>query len=494
MSDLLFLDRAAPSPSGSPTSTPRARSTAETGPDRPSFRDAIARRERTEQPDVSVRIEDPPPEDAPPAPTNDAPQVGARENAPPVGPPPSDEPGEVDEPTAEVVPEVVPAVVTPTVPEVDVETIDAPVDEGILPIGPGGHEGGVEAFDEGTQPQAEDANGKHPAAVEGAPPATFQPFGRTDEPTTEPEAESSESTDDNTPPRPPRSFPGQEVRKQAVEHAASLDVPRSDTATETLESHATKFESPITPGPPAAGTGNGVPRNVTPGRVDAIPGGEATNAGQPATPAAELPEHVGFPTPNTDGGDSKPGDDRPAGTPSREIASISAAGADPVPSDATPPVRDVRPLPPAGERGEPVTMRGTEESHRPAPRVENAEAIVRGMQQSLSSGRALRIRLDPPELGSLSIEITRRDGGLVARLEVDNVGAQRAVLEHAGTLGDQLARHGHALQRLDVELGDSPREDQPRREHEQRPRDEDERPKDNEQRSDDAGDDVDISV
>ncbi|MEX0717931.1 MAG: flagellar hook-length control protein FliK [Planctomycetaceae bacterium] len=89
------------------------------------------------------------------------------------------------------------------------------------------------------------------------------------------------------------------------------------------------------------------------------------------------------------------------------------------------------------------------------PRVdagEFANRLAAAVHASRDAGHQLRIRLNPPELGSLRVEVAARDGALFARLDVETQAAQRAVLENLGQLRELLAQHGTAIERIDVHV------------------------------------------
>ena len=64
----------------------------------------------------------------------------------------------------------------------------------------------------------------------------------------------------------------------------------------------------------------------------------------------------------------------------------------------------------------------------------------------------MRIRLHPPELGALQIEISARDGVLTARLEVQTPSTRQVILENMSLLRDALSQNGMAVERISVQL------------------------------------------
>jgi flagellar hook-length control protein FliK len=69
-------------------------------------------------------------------------------------------------------------------------------------------------------------------------------------------------------------------------------------------------------------------------------------------------------------------------------------------------------------------------------------------------GESLQIRLSPPELGSLRVEIAVRGSALTARLEADTPAARIALLDNLPALRDRLAEHNVRVERFDVDVRD----------------------------------------
>jgi flagellar hook-length control protein FliK len=64
----------------------------------------------------------------------------------------------------------------------------------------------------------------------------------------------------------------------------------------------------------------------------------------------------------------------------------------------------------------------------------------------------IRLRLSPPELGSLRLDVRVQDGALVARLQTETDAARTAILENLSTLRDRLSEQGVRIERFDVDL------------------------------------------
>ena len=87
----------------------------------------------------------------------------------------------------------------------------------------------------------------------------------------------------------------------------------------------------------------------------------------------------------------------------------------------------------------------------PADRVRFVQRVARAMEAAEARGIPLRIRLHPPELGSLRIEVTVRNGGMSARVEAETEAARTLLLDHLPLLRERLAEHHLRIERFDVQ-------------------------------------------
>ncbi|MCH7987955.1 MAG: flagellar hook-length control protein FliK, partial [Planctomycetes bacterium] len=121
--------------------------------------------------------------------------------------------------------------------------------------------------------------------------------------------------------------------------------------------------------------------------------------------------------------------------------------------------------------------------------------VASAIRSAGQNGRQLRIRLQPPELGTLEIVVSSRNGVLSARLEVQTVSAQQAILENMSLLRDALSQNGTKLENIDVHLNERLQEgtqsdlskeqqqDEQQSEQEQKQDDSDQSPDENESES-----------
>jgi flagellar hook-length control protein FliK len=94
---------------------------------------------------------------------------------------------------------------------------------------------------------------------------------------------------------------------------------------------------------------------------------------------------------------------------------------------------------------------------RPARPVEVDAArflsrVARAFQVAQQRGGELRLRLSPPELGSLRLELRVLDGVLTARLETETPAARQTLIEQLPALRERLAEQGIRVERFDVDL------------------------------------------
>ena len=99
------------------------------------------------------------------------------------------------------------------------------------------------------------------------------------------------------------------------------------------------------------------------------------------------------------------------------------------------------------------------ESTTPLPTMLQ-DQLTQGLERAVRQRpSALWMRLDPPELGALAIEVVERDGRIEVRLEPERASTGRLLLEHADSLRDlavrTLGRSDVATTQVDVEIIDS---------------------------------------
>ncbi len=83
------------------------------------------------------------------------------------------------------------------------------------------------------------------------------------------------------------------------------------------------------------------------------------------------------------------------------------------------------------------------------------DRIGTNILQVTQGGKVLRMRLHPPELGVLHIEVVSHDGAVTARLNVENAAAHQVIQDHLHQLQDMLHRTNTHVDRIELNLLDS---------------------------------------
>ncbi len=89
------------------------------------------------------------------------------------------------------------------------------------------------------------------------------------------------------------------------------------------------------------------------------------------------------------------------------------------------------------------------------PRVDPARfvgRVAKAFHTAQERGGTLHLRLSPPELGSLRLELTVKDGVMMAALETETASARRVLLDHLPALRDRLAEQNIRVERFDVDV------------------------------------------
>jgi flagellar hook-length control protein FliK len=78
--------------------------------------------------------------------------------------------------------------------------------------------------------------------------------------------------------------------------------------------------------------------------------------------------------------------------------------------------------------------------------------VSRAFHFAQERGGTLRLRLSPPELGSLRLELTLNDNVLSAKLEAETPATRRLLLDHLPALRDRLAEQNIRVEKFDVDV------------------------------------------
>ena len=80
------------------------------------------------------------------------------------------------------------------------------------------------------------------------------------------------------------------------------------------------------------------------------------------------------------------------------------------------------------------------------------QRVTRAFRMADERGGEVQIRLSPPELGSMKLEMSLSDGVLTAKLEVETQKAQQILLDSLPNLKERLAEQGIRIEKFDVNL------------------------------------------
>ena len=120
-------------------------------------------------------------------------------------------------------------------------------------------------------------------------------------------------------------------------------------------------------------------------------------------------------------------------------------------SEAAPPIRSPAVAESAaGSSGDAETTPAADQLDR----VRFVQRVSRAFEAVGDRGGSIRLRLHPPELGSLRLELTVRNGVMNARVEAETPAARNLLLDHLPALRDRLAEQQIKVERFDVDLMD----------------------------------------
>jgi len=104
-------------------------------------------------------------------------------------------------------------------------------------------------------------------------------------------------------------------------------------------------------------------------------------------------------------------------------------------------------------RGGNISVMNTGEGTNPADMQENVDRVVKAARASINNGSArIQIRLEPPELGYLRVELKQGGGGLHLQIQATNAKAQQLLQQNSGYLQAALESHGIQTRQIDIQL------------------------------------------
>jgi len=87
-----------------------------------------------------------------------------------------------------------------------------------------------------------------------------------------------------------------------------------------------------------------------------------------------------------------------------------------------------------------------------ADRARLVQRVARAVRTAQDRGGELQIRLSPPELGQLRLQVQMTDGTLSARIEAETPHAKQVITENLGMLRERLAEQNIRVDRIEVDL------------------------------------------
>jgi flagellar hook-length control protein FliK len=90
---------------------------------------------------------------------------------------------------------------------------------------------------------------------------------------------------------------------------------------------------------------------------------------------------------------------------------------------------------------------------------ELVDRVTNALRTSFDTGGEMRVRLEPPELGKVQVEVSTGNGELTARLEVQTPSARQTLLDNISMLHDAIAQTGATVNRIDVVVVPQSRDD-----------------------------------
>jgi len=96
--------------------------------------------------------------------------------------------------------------------------------------------------------------------------------------------------------------------------------------------------------------------------------------------------------------------------------------------------------------------------------------VIGAMQQAVESNERLRVHLNPPELGTVMVEVSRTQHGIVAKIEFSNANTQQTVANSLPELHRTLSQTGIVMDRVEVTIRDQRPESPERQPREERGR------------------------
>jgi flagellar hook-length control protein FliK len=87
-------------------------------------------------------------------------------------------------------------------------------------------------------------------------------------------------------------------------------------------------------------------------------------------------------------------------------------------------------------------------------RTRFVQRVARAFQRAGETDGEIRLRLSPPELGAVKLEVSLRDGAMIARMETETTTARNLLMENLPQLKERLAEQNVRIETFEVEVRD----------------------------------------
>lgn len=279
--------------------------------------------------------------------------------------------------------------------------------------------------------QPEDAAAAGADAVEQAEP----------EQTEEPEVASQKATKKE---KRSNSAPAETSAKQQVAEAKVVDNAQATSVAVSTEAAGEVEQSPAPAAPKQARKSGTAERAIEDDSTKEIQGEASAPAPTEATTATKVTvaaaASISVP---------KVGDAGSEGSDSKD------SGTAPVKAAATSGEANLGPLDRLNRAASEVTSSNRASETGDAPRIDPARfvnRVAKALHTAQERGGTLQLRLSPPELGAMRIQLTVKDGVMSAALETENAGARRVLLDNLPALRERLAEQNIRIEKFDVNV------------------------------------------
>ena len=136
----------------------------------------------------------------------------------------------------------------------------------------------------------------------------------------------------------------------------------------------------------------------------------------------------------------------------------TATPVDPPPAATSPPLENLLalqpPVLPQAMRSESQPAAYSQPTTSESSPIDAARLLHRVARAfaAAKDGGEVRLRLNPPELGALTLDVRVHEGALIARLEAETTSVCTVLVENLPALRDRLAEQGIRIERFDVDL------------------------------------------